>query len=325
MILRTVVIAVVLGAAIIGVLSTDLRQFKIHIATWNVNGQYPPEKIDRLLGLEAIKESGKPDLVIVGIQEISVSVRDYLSNLVSGNKWSGVITNTLLEHDYFKVNSFTMIGIGLYVFALSKHQYALDVTSVEEIKVRTGFGGTLGNKGALVLNFRWFETDFSVINAHLPAHDDGNAKRIEDFKTIDSSRKSSCRKPADFLFWLGDLNFRLDDLESLDANRIQHMLAKGQSAALLEKDQLKTAQKEGAAFVGWAEDEISFKPTFKMVPRTGRFNLKRRPSWTDRILYKSDSLRNITQISYESLTDYVLSDHTPVIAQFYITLDTDRF
>lgn len=56
----------------------------------------------------------------------------------------------------------------------------------------------------------------------------------------------------------------------------------------------------------------------------GYFFSRRKPSWTDRILYKviANNYENITLradlLSYNHVPFYTLSDHKPVIAQFNI-------
>jgi hypothetical protein len=37
---------------------------------------------------------------------------------------------------------------------------------------------------------------------------------------------------------------------------------------------------------GYDEQAIHFPPTFKLIPHTGQYHLKRVPSWTDRVLHK---------------------------------------
>lgn len=53
-------------------------------------------------------------------------------------------------------------------------------------------------------------------------------------------------------------------------------------------------------------------------------HFRRRPSWTDRILYKVNAnvYENLTlhaeQVSYKSIDEYVQSDHKPVVGEFII-------
>lgn len=53
---------------------------------------------------------------------------------------------------------------------------------------------------------------------------------------------------------------------------------------------------------------------------------RRRPSWTDRILFKAkkDISLKITQYNYKSHPSYVQSDHKPVSAEFKINIRTDN-
>nr|CAD7447108.1 unnamed protein product [Timema bartmani] len=59
--------------------------------------------------------------------------------------------------------------------------------------------------------------------------------------------------------------------------------------------------------------------------------IRRRPSWTDRILHKVNAnvYENLTlqaeQLSYNSLDYYTLSDHKPVVAEFIIKVFSNYF
>lgn len=63
----------------------------------------------------------------------------------------------------------------------------------------------------------------------------------------------------DFMFWCGDLNYRVDmpfseSLELISQNRIHDLRL---------KDQLLQSQKENKAFVGFEEMDITFPPTYR--------------------------------------------------------------
>ena len=56
----------------------------------------------------------------------------------------------------------------------------------------------------------------------------------------------------------------------------------------MEADGLRAARRAGDAFVGFAEGEPRFAPTFKVRRQAGlEYNPQRTPSYTDRILWKS--------------------------------------
>ncbi|KAG8036240.1 hypothetical protein G9C98_004820 [Cotesia typhae] len=127
-----------------------------------------------------------------------------------------------------------------------------------------------------------------------------------------------------YVFWIGDLNFRLHG-EDLNASTIDSLAKKKDLDVLLARDQLKMVMENGDAFAELLESPISFPPTYKFEFSSQDYDLKRRPAWTDRILYKvnSDVYEDIklaaTQSSYKSHPDYVVSDHKPVTAdQWFI-------
>jgi hypothetical protein len=66
-----------------------------------------------------------------------------------------------------------------------------------------------------------------------------------------------------------------------------------------------------------------FFPTFKIYNNEDRFNLKRVPSYTDRIIYKSGNMPNTMEpylklMNYDSNNLVKFSDHRPVFAQFLL-------
>uniref|UniRef100_A0A2I2YVF3 Inositol polyphosphate-5-phosphatase J n=1 Tax=Gorilla gorilla gorilla TaxID=9595 RepID=A0A2I2YVF3_GORGO len=85
---------------------------------------------------------------------------------------------------------------------------------------------------------------------------------------------------------------------------------------------------------GFQEGPLNFAPTFKFDVGTNKYDTsakKRKPAWTDRILWKvkapgggpSPSGRKshrlqVTQHSYRSHMEYTVSDHKPVAAQFLL-------
>lgn len=62
-----------------------------------------------------------------------------------------------------------------------------------------------------------------------------------------------------YLFWTGDLNYRID----INRQRTLEFIAKGDLKTLLVQDQLLNQQKLGNCFVGFSESEIKFQPTYR--------------------------------------------------------------
>lgn len=171
-----------------------------------------------------------------------------------------------------------------------------------------------------------------LVNSHLAAHDHMLEERISDYQRIKDATKFSVKVSQsiyehDYVFWFGDLNFRLykgEESENLSPEEIREMIHKDQLKDLLKKDQLSIAMCEGRAFSELVERLPQFPPTFKFEPGTSEYDMKRRPAWCDRILYKAKNkiLKNcslqLEQISYKSHPSYKISDHKPVSSEFRI-------
>lgn len=165
-----------------------------------------------------------------------------------------------------------------------------------------------------------------VVNSHLAAHDAMYEERINDYQRIKDATKFSVKVSQnifdhDYIFWFGDLNFRLYADDSTP-EEVRDMVKQDKLSELLRKDQLMSLMCEGRAFSELVERTPLFPPTFKFEPGTNDYDMKRRPAWCDRILYKSKNkiLKNCTleleQVSYKSHPNYKISDHKPVTSEF---------
>merc|ERR1719430_352258 len=120
-------------------------------------------------------------------------------------------------------------------------------------------------------------------------------------------------KDHDMVFWLGDLNYRLHDME---CSEVKELLAEGSIAVLQEQDQFVVQRQKRKVFVGYQEGEITFLPTYKYDPGTSTWDSSeksRPPAWTDRILWRGEK---VEQIVYRSHMELWVSDHKPVSSTF---------
>uniref|UniRef100_A0A0K0CXM2 IPPc domain-containing protein n=1 Tax=Angiostrongylus cantonensis TaxID=6313 RepID=A0A0K0CXM2_ANGCA len=116
------------------------------------------------------------------------------------------------------------------------------------------------------------------------------------------------------VFWLGDLNFRVEK----EPEEVMELIKSNAVLGLLSTDeQLKRAVRKGEAFVGFEEPAISFPPTYRFYVGTTEYDLKRTPSWCDRVLYKGDI---ISPVSYSCNQEVLVSDHLPVQAVFNVKI-----
>ncbi|OXG45099.1 inositol-polyphosphate 5-phosphatase [Cryptococcus neoformans Th84] len=132
---------------------------------------------------------------------------------------------------------------------------------------------------------------------------------------------------CNLLFWMGDLNFRVD----LPDGEVRKLVENKDWTGMLVRDQLKNDIKEGKSFVGFEEAEITFPPTFKYVHGSSTLDTKRSPAYTDRILYSfpSPTSTSSTPLSpciplsvkkggYTSHEELKWSDHRPVSCVFEV-------
>lgn len=173
-----------------------------------------------------------------------------------------------------------------------------------------------------------------VLNSHLAAHDHQNQLRLQSYDTVLGGHTYQQPSPElilyhDYVFWMGDLNFRLEE-DSFTFQQIDLNVANNQFDKLLAQDQLVKARASGLAFSELNENLPTFPPTFKYKVGTDVFDAKRRPAWTDRILFKANRGNydqfelNVKQHSYQSVRSFLDSDHKPVISNFSISVFSAR-
>ncbi|XP_045150265.1 phosphatidylinositol 3,4,5-trisphosphate 5-phosphatase 1 [Echinops telfairi] len=160
-----------------------------------------------------------------------------------------------------------------------------------------------GNKGAVGVSFMFNGTSLGFVNSHLTSGSEKKLRRNQNYMNILRFLALGDKKLSPFnithrfthLFWLGDLNYRVDLPVSM-----------GQVVA--------------------EEEEITFAPTYRFERLTRdkyvytkqkatgmKFNL---PSWCDRVLWKSYPLVHVVCQSYGTTSDIMTSDHSPVFATF---------
>ena len=168
---------------------------------------------------------------------------------------------------YGLVKSVRLVGMMLLIYA--RRELQPHISRVRSARVGTGREGKMvgltGNKGAVGVSLRCHQTDLCIVNSHLAAHKLETEKRNEDFHLIcnrmefgqeEDSKDSDLRRIQDHRmgFWLGDLNYRLDDLRTEEVKRL---VTDNALAQLLEHhDQLGQERHHQAVFVGWSEGRI---------------------------------------------------------------------
>ncbi|KAJ8005645.1 hypothetical protein DPEC_G00120080 [Dallia pectoralis] len=315
-----------------------VEDFRLHIITWNVGGAMPPDDITALLGLHI--GDGNTDMYIIGLQEVNSMINKRLKDVLFTDQWSDAFMERLSPFGYILVTSQRMQGVLLLVFA--KYYHLPFLRGVQTETTRTGLGGYWGNKGGVSARMSVFGHTICFLNCHLPAHMENSDQRMEDFESILQQQQFEGQAATgvldhDVVFWFGDLNFRIDELEipqvktAIDNNKLQ---------LLWEKDQLNQAKDGEPVLDGFLEGPLKFPPTYKFDVGTDTYDTsgkKRKPAWTDRILWrlratapsrpalnagKRSSMSGlscgtkVTQHFYRSHMEYMVSDHKPVSSIF---------
>ncbi|XP_069366041.1 inositol polyphosphate 5-phosphatase K isoform X3 [Paralichthys olivaceus] len=324
---------------------------RLHMVTWNVATAEPPEDVSSLLQLDVQPPT---DLYVIGLQEVSSSPVRFISDLLMEDSWSHVFMDTLAPRGFIKVTSVRMQGLLLLVFAKQVHlPYIRDIQTTY---TRTGIFGYWGNKGGVSVRFSFYGHMVCFLNCHLAAHMNYALQRVDEFEYILEAQDFDISESPHVLdhkvvFCLGDLNFRIADH---GLHFLRSSINSGRLNLLWSKDQLLMMKKNEAFLQEFEEGPLNFKPTYKFdrnsdtydtsSPKTwfGFNGKKRKPAWTDRILWRikpkdlpseddekaSTSTTDgqdeypimVTQDKYTSDMSYGVSDHKPVIATFSLEL-----
>uniref|UniRef100_A0A1B0FC32 Inositol polyphosphate-related phosphatase domain-containing protein n=1 Tax=Glossina morsitans morsitans TaxID=37546 RepID=A0A1B0FC32_GLOMM len=313
-----------------------VAQLCIYILTWNVGGHYPDDiSLNDALSLNGTvcpNNSDVPDIYVIGFQEVNTQPKNQIMNYFQDDQWTFKVKEHLDDMGFIKVGAERLQGMLINMWVQPKH--ISHIRQIETQNTKTGFGGLWGNKGAVSIRLSLYGTGVVFVASHLAAHDEKLRERVEDYDQIVDNHHYKAPKyrnifDHNFVFWFGDLNFRLDSHDSVWD--IRNAVEQGRLDELYQLDQLKLVRETGNAFSLMEERKPNFPPTFKFIEGTSDYNLKRRPAWCDRILYRlqapdyPDVQLNVQQLSYKSHPEYTLSDHKPVSAEFLITIKADKY
>uniref|UniRef100_A0A6Q2XWV2 phosphatidylinositol-3,4,5-trisphosphate 5-phosphatase n=1 Tax=Esox lucius TaxID=8010 RepID=A0A6Q2XWV2_ESOLU len=302
----------------------------IFIGTWNMGSVPSPKLVGswvlcRGLGktLDEMTVTIPHDLYVFGTQENSVCDREWVDSLRAALKEH-------TELDYKPIAVQTLWNIKIAVLVKPEHENRISHVGVSSVK--TGIANTLGNKGAVGVSFMFNGTSFGFVNCHLTSGNEKIGRRNQNYLDILRQLSLGDKQLSSFdislrfthLFWLGDLNYRLD----MDIQEILNYINRKEFEPLLKVDQLNLEREKNKVFLRFAEEEISYPPTYRYErgsrdtyvwqkqKATGmRTNV---PSWCDRILWKSYPETHIVCNSYGCTDDIVTSDHSPVFATFEV-------
>ncbi|CCK71757.1 uncharacterized protein KNAG_0H03430 [Huiozyma naganishii CBS 8797] len=295
---------------------TSYSTINIFVGSFNVNGT--TQKTDLSSWLFPIGDKFRPDIVVLGLQEVieltagSILNADYSK----GSFWENMVSDCLNQyHDKYLLLRVEQMSSLLILFFV-KSDKAKCVKQVEGATKKTGFGGMTGNKGAVSIRFKYNSTSFCFVNMHLSAGVANVDDRRNDYESIlngISFTRSNTISNHDSIFWLGDTNYRIN----LRNEEVRKELKSGKESLtkLFHYDQLAQEMKSGAVFQGFNEPDVKFQPTYKYDNGTNTYDSSekaRTPSWTDRIVYKGT---NLHPLAYSD-APLLISDHKPIYGAY---------
>ncbi|KAJ0400432.1 hypothetical protein ATCC90586_006516 [Pythium insidiosum] len=300
-------------------------RLRVFVGTWNLHAKKPPSD-----ALRRWLPRNRYHIVAVGTEECLHSIARSVV-FASKKPWEDQLRE-VLGHEYVVVASHALTAIHNVVFV---HESVVPwLHGVQSDAVATGLGNQLGNKGGVGIAFSIGRTSFAFVNCHFDAHQHNVHKRNANFHRINqelrleplrenvspsraTSRKSgrasfaSAKRTTvtsvtvadafDHVFWYGDLNYRINGTRRM----IDRLLLHQQHAVLRFNDQLLIEMTRGNVLSGFSEGPLHFRPTYKFDKHSDAYDSsgkQRIPSWTDRVLFKSnlDEDAPLQQLSYRS-------------------------
>mmetsp|Transcript_22262 Transcript_22262/g.33935 ORF Transcript_22262/g.33935 Transcript_22262/m.33935 type:complete len:801 (+) Transcript_22262:85-2487(+) len=340
---------------------TEYKQALLFLGTWNVNAKGKTENLDEWICSDWGPDGRyAPDIVAVGFQEIvdlnAVNVAVDNKTQQRSQFWVDRLRATLnaphrtqsnpQEKGYALLMQRSLVGLLVCVFVKAPHRGRVKAVASDSVGV--GVMGMMGNKGGVSIRVQFYDSTMCFVCSHLAAHRENIAGRNADYLNVvqklsfevgeDAVREvirngsmsqwasgsSAVRIPDhDLVFWLGDLNYRID--ESIPTQQVLEMAEKKAHAELRPLDQLNIERREGRAFQGFEEGEINFAPTYKYQPGTDMYEQRpekklRAPAWCDRVLWLAQEPRHVQQLTYNRSETPNISDHKPVYATMRITV-----
>ncbi|XP_008071553.1 inositol polyphosphate 5-phosphatase K isoform X1 [Carlito syrichta] len=311
------------------------KQLSIHVVTWNVASAAPPLDLNDLLQLN--NQNLNLDMYVIGLQEMNSGIISLLSDAAFKDPWSSFFMDVLSPLNFIKVSHVRMQGILLLVFAKYQHLPYIQILSTKSTP--TGLFGFWGNKGGVNICMKLYGYYVSIINCHLPPHMSNNDQRLEHFDRILEMQNFEGQDipnilDHDLILWFGDMNFRIEDF---GLHFVRESIKKRRYGDLWEKDQLSIAKRHDPLLREFQEGSLLFAPTYKFDRHSSDYDTsekKRKPAWTDRILWRLKRQPqagphtphlltpqfSLSLKSYESHMTYSISDHKPVTGTFDLEL-----
>jgi phosphatidylinositol-3,4,5-trisphosphate 5-phosphatase 2 len=291
------------------------------VGTWNVGNARPPPDLSPWLPVDDTYE-----IIAIGTQECDYQARPPFTDCAKD--WIHTL-KTHFGQRYKLVHATSRGQMRLVIFVRDDAEKA--ISEVKSDSEATGVGNVLANKGGVCISFKFWDTGLCFVNCHFAAHAGQCEARNSNYRQIAGQMRLGIEgmdmlNQFHHVFWLGDLNYRLDfgalDEKPLIPDRafwatIVKQIHANRWKDLVKYDELRKEKADLHVLTGFKEGEITFPPTFKMQRDfLDHYDQKRMPAWCDRVLWKTLQGCQSSLISYFSAPSIQTSDHKPVGATF---------
>lgn len=179
---------------------------ELFVGTWNLGEACPPPAIGAWL------QPGRADVYVISAQEAKYEL-DEGDKRTAEQHFFALIEAHLGAQEYQRVALLSLMHIRLGVWVRMAHAHK--VSNVRRATVATGIGNVLGNKGATAVSLCINNTSFCFVGCHLAAREERFEQRCVNVQQILAGL--AVQQPAghapdtwfDYVFWTGDLNFRV--------------------------------------------------------------------------------------------------------------------
>ncbi|MCO5552113.1 hypothetical protein L7F22_005623 [Adiantum nelumboides] len=300
------------------------QKLHLFVGTWNVGNAQPGNNLS-----DWFSATSSYDLVAVGAQECDYPPR--APHTDCAKDWIATLRSAL-GSGYKLVHGLSRGQMRLVVFVHVDSQKA--ISEVLDGSEATGVGHVISNKGGICVSLKFWDTSLCFVNCHFAAHEGQYEARNANYKEIVgnirvSNPNTDILNQFDHVFWLGDLNYRLNNGSAEEKQRtpnsatwdaVIEKVRQKEFGKLFEMDELRREQEAKRTLYAFKEGEITFAPTFKMKKDAEDvYERKRLPAWCDRVLWSSLPGCDVEQLSYSSIPSITTSDHKPVAASFAFT------
>ncbi|KAL2912761.1 hypothetical protein HK105_207753 [Polyrhizophydium stewartii] len=162
---------------------SDFSKIKLFVGTWNVKGNPVSESLTPWL---STSKEDEPDMYIIGFQEVDLRTEAYIiGNTAKEDEWCKAIETALAasqSEKYIKIAAKQLIGMLMVVY-LRRPLYPF-VHDVASESVGTGIFSMMGNKGAVGIRLKLFDSYLCFVNAHLAADVVMVDRRNQDYQEI---------------------------------------------------------------------------------------------------------------------------------------------